>query len=359
MGFRYDRNRMLVILILFIIGSLVGFSCDTASQGAITTPDQTKLFNANRVLKTAKYSTPVDTPTLTITPMVLASVTGTSVYLRLGPGMDYEPAGGVIRGQLLLVVGRNADSTWLQVYKEGLYWIKTEYVRLNLDLENVPSMPVFNGTITPPSLSSFQQIPTLTDIPTGTPGPTPTARPTGTPTLTKTSPPPPTATKTSKPSFTPTSTQTLIPSLTPTPTPSPTSTPVPTRRPDAGVTDWLVYENKKVGVREIAWDKMIGSRTPGDGNIFVSLYITAFNTGQDDVVFNALEFRLVDGGGEIHRSFYQSKDPSFNVCLVKTAGICEGWWTAVIRDLPSTRQNMLFYWSLDIGLKSLETPIIY
>ncbi|MGE5222723.1 MAG: hypothetical protein ACM3PY_09805 [Omnitrophica WOR_2 bacterium] len=341
MMIRSNRYRMLVLFILFITGSLAGFSCDANRNMAITTPDQTKLSNANRALRTAQYTRPPDTPTQTSTPVVLASVTGASVYLRTGPGMNYEPAGGVIQGQLLVVTGQNIDGTWLQVYKEGVFWIKTQYVRLNFNLQD-SVIPVIGGSMTPAP---------FTDLPGGASGPGETGASSATPTITNTPPEPPPPT--------PTNTQTQIPSSTPTPTRLPTSTPIPTRVPDAGVTDWLVYESMKVGVRALAWDKIIGSHTPGDGRIFVSLYIVAVNVGQDNIVFNPLDFRLVDGGGEIHRSTSQTKDPAFSVCTVKPAGICEGWWTTSIRDLANIRQNLLFNWNLNIGLKSLEVPIIY
>ncbi|MCY3657736.1 MAG: ankyrin repeat domain-containing protein [Caldilineaceae bacterium] len=59
---------------------------------------------------------PTPTPAPTATPVpVTATVTNAVVNLRFGPGIHYYQAGQMHIDDLLLVTGRNADASWLQV----------------------------------------------------------------------------------------------------------------------------------------------------------------------------------------------------------------------------------------------------
>lgn len=147
------------------------------------------------------------------------------------------------------------------------------------------------------------------------------------------------------PPATPTPTKTLI--LTPTPTPN-----------TAGVTEWLVYKNQQVGVKEVAWDYRLGYYRPASGKIYVSLYIMAVNIGQYEERFSASNFALVDGGGEISgKLIWDAKEPGFGTCTVKPGGVCEGWWTTSIWDREEVKQNLLFRWSPGLFGPTQETEI--
>lgn len=151
----------------------------------------------------------------------------------------------------------------------------------------------------------------------------------------------------------------IIASPPPTPTPTntlaPTSTPIPDT---AGVTDWLVHEGRRVGVREISWSYSIDYYRPESGKIFLSLYVLAVNTGEYEESFFPSDIALVDGGGEVHGELLLGeKEPAFHSCTIKPGGVCEGWWTTSIWDREETKKNLMFRWDPGWFISSQETEI--
>ncbi len=144
----------------------------------------------------------------------------------------------------------------------------------------------------------------------------------------------------------------------PTATPEPateelTATPIP-----AGATEWLTYEGKQVGVREIAWSYRLEHYRPESGKIFLSLYIIGINAGDSEETFSPHNFSLVDGGGEISgQLLIEPKEPEFSPCTVKPGGMCEGWWTTAIWDRPDVKENLMFRWDPGFWSEPLEVPI--
>lgn len=184
-------------------------------------------------------------------------------------------------------------------------------------------------------------------LPTSTTTPTPTHTPTGTPTPTNTLDPsitPPTST----PTQTPTETSTVTPTPTNTATPTETSTPTPTHTPipsAAGLSGWIIYEDKYVGVSDIQWNYSLGYFRAEKGKILVSLYIIAINKTDHEETFYESNIAMVDGGGEVTGGvIFSQVEPEFSTCTLKPGGVCEGWWTTMIWDRPEVKENLLLRW---------------
>jgi hypothetical protein len=193
--------------------------------------------------------------------------------------------------------------------------------------------------------------PTITDTPTIDPFFTPPT-PTSTATFTLTATVTRTPTKTPLPTKTNTPTKTQIPSRTPISTRTPTIIPSV-----AGVSDWISYQDKLIGVREIVFSNYLGYFVPETGKIFVSLYVVAINNSTQEYTFSDLE--LVDGGGEItYGVVLAKKEPSFSSCTIKPGGTCEGWWTTMIWNRPEVKSNLKFRWNPCLILcPAMETAI--
>jgi hypothetical protein len=142
------------------------------------------LFTVVPVVAAKASDTPTIAPTLLTSPvleagpeLVLSKVEGQSqgvegrvtaygLNVRTGPGPAYPIVGGLSRGDVVEVVGKNATSDWLQIIHpagvEGQAWIAAAYVDLSGSLAVVPEV---SAPPTPP--------------PTPTPMPTPTPEPRG------------------------------------------------------------------------------------------------------------------------------------------------------------------------------------
>jgi hypothetical protein len=137
------------------------------------------------------------------------------------------PLATISDGQRILVTGRNAEGTWLEVYvgQPGIdrAWAPATSLTVESGADTLPVVACLAPT--PRPLPSPGPTPTPTpDLPTPTPEPTPT------PATSETA----AATPTPQPTPTPTPSPTKKPTPTPpkAPTPTPTATPVPTPTQD-------------------------------------------------------------------------------------------------------------------------------
>lgn len=86
----------------------------------------------------------------TITPLpsatlegVWAEVTATALNVRSGPGFNYDRVAQVSQGDVLRVLGVNADYTWLLVQiPSGSGWVDAQYVRVTGNLTTVLPVPI-------------------------------------------------------------------------------------------------------------------------------------------------------------------------------------------------------------------------
>ena len=80
--------------------------------------------------------TPTPIPTPTSTPVPLAKV-NRNINLRRGPSVTHPVAGKAKSGQLLPILGKTTDGTWLQVESPaGVVWVAAKLV----DIQNVSSI---------------------------------------------------------------------------------------------------------------------------------------------------------------------------------------------------------------------------
>jgi uncharacterized protein YgiM (DUF1202 family) len=106
--------------------------------------------------------TPSPNPAFYITPTAAAAsatpagsyitVDGIGVYLRAGPGRDYQRLGFVNNGTVVEPVGRNQTRTWIMIRTEsGFAWIGTRFIVLAVDPE---TLPILSETALTPSATA-------------------------------------------------------------------------------------------------------------------------------------------------------------------------------------------------------------
>jgi hypothetical protein len=84
-----------------------------------------------------------------------AEVTVAAGNVRSGPGLAYPVIGQVSRGDVLIVLGRNAPGDWLQIARDDRSgWLSGSLVKLNsdvtgLEVAEVPAPPPASPTATP------------------------------------------------------------------------------------------------------------------------------------------------------------------------------------------------------------------
>ncbi len=142
-----------------------------------------------------------------------------------------------------------------------------------------------------------------------------------------------------------------MPDLTAEPTYTPTS-------PDAGASAWLIAGGRRLGVREIDWDTHLNGFVVDEGSVFLSLFIVAETTGEAGATFSGLEINLIDGEGETHTTLIlERKDPPFGLCVAEPGEPCEGWWSTLLPDRESVRDELVLSWEPRLFAPRLETPI--
>ena len=101
---------------------------------------------------------------ITVRPVVVAPTK--AVNLRTGPGASFDQAGELPAGQSAVVLGKNADGSWLQVRMAGepLAWVSGGVVKVTGGLDSVPVVMPTPAPTAPP---------TVTQTPTNTPSPIP------------------------------------------------------------------------------------------------------------------------------------------------------------------------------------------
>lgn len=120
--------------------------------------------------------TPSNTPTATATAYAIAE-TGL-VELRRGPGATYPLALSIGTDFPLIIVGRNADTSWLLVccVNAQELWVEATAIAVYNDPSGAPLITP-PPTLTPTATATFTPTPTPTDTPTPTNTPTPAPTP--------------------------------------------------------------------------------------------------------------------------------------------------------------------------------------
>ena len=108
----------------------------------------------------------------TLTPQVTASAsapTGTvsqRLNVRAGPGPSYDSLGILEANTVVVIMGKNATSSWLQVQypvgTTGRGWVSVEYVKV----DDTSGLPILDANGTPITPGSSTSIPEFTPTPT-------------------------------------------------------------------------------------------------------------------------------------------------------------------------------------------------
>ncbi|MBX3061527.1 MAG: ABC transporter substrate-binding protein [Anaerolineae bacterium] len=149
-------------------GGLLNLNANVIVTSEDGTPSIVARYNGEeRLLPENVTPTPTVTNTATNTPTatatldgVYATVTGTTLNVRSGPGMNYNIVGKLKRGDVVRVIGALPDFSWLLIpFEGGQAWILAQFVTISGDRSTVPIIAV------PPTPSG----PTATVPPTGEP----------------------------------------------------------------------------------------------------------------------------------------------------------------------------------------------
>ncbi len=140
---------------------------------------------------------PTAAPTSTPVPVVASpvpvipangacSVTPTSanaVNVRRGPGTNYAQFAQILRGQIIPVIGRSIDNTWVQINTNGtIGWVSLSVVTIGGNCGNIPVVaaptmtptPVVGTVIPAVTITATLPLSTATSAVTATPTVTPT-----------------------------------------------------------------------------------------------------------------------------------------------------------------------------------------
>ncbi len=119
---------------------------------------------------TAFYAPPTATP---ITASVIGRVLG-EINLRYGPGVDFERVGVARAGDVLPIVARHTQVTWVQIAyaasPNGLAWVAQDLLEIDGNLDTLPEISTFTFNL--PTLT-----PTPSAVDRGQVGAVPLSRP--------------------------------------------------------------------------------------------------------------------------------------------------------------------------------------
>ncbi len=144
------RTRSKIITLGILLTLVAGCGAPTSSAPdavqASDTPQQTQASpTATATLEDTP--TPTLTPTLTLTPTPadpFVSPDGSDISCYFGPSMDYAVDGGLLLGERVPVLGRDALSLWLQIEnpripgKNRMCWVPVEKVITEGDIQSAP-----------------------------------------------------------------------------------------------------------------------------------------------------------------------------------------------------------------------------
>lgn len=116
----------------------------------------------------------------TATPVTPVSANGTvntgALNIRSGPGVQHGVIAAVYFGDVVTLLGRNADATWLNIQTASNVrgWVNARYLTTGYPLGNLPVVDASSSTPTPggPATAVPPVAPSVTPVPTLVPAPT-------------------------------------------------------------------------------------------------------------------------------------------------------------------------------------------
>ena len=150
--------------------TLISMFTPTDSLGTITEETMASpTFTATTTASPSATFTATPSPTLSQTPTLVGQVNVAalrSVYTRQGPGLEYPIDGGLVKGQVVPVLRRDAGALWylVEIGANHQVWVSANFVVAQSD-GVITNIPIAEIIPTPP-------------VPTATPTTTPTTTPT-------------------------------------------------------------------------------------------------------------------------------------------------------------------------------------
>jgi hypothetical protein len=299
--------RFLLSILILIIAMLACENSGDTSVEVTEIPEFKKTEEVEEPTPTKPKNSPTPKFTSTPSPLGYATVTTNLCNLRSGPGTDYSVIGTSEKENVFPVYGKNNDGTWLWVDWKSPVWIATSLVDLDVDISEI-------------KVVMQEEVVDITDVDQD-------------------------------------ETEQVIAE---TPEPDLTQTPSVTPIPDsAGLTEWMVYKNLYVGVKDISWDYYFGYFVPEKGEVFLSLYIIAINNSNSSQTFKEGDFGVIDGNKNLQgHTLFSSKEPSFGRCTVRSGGKCEGWWSTIVLDQPDVKENITLFWDPCLFCERIEIQVL-
>jgi hypothetical protein len=103
---------------LFLGGVFLFLALSNSSHPPVVTPTVTATVLMATDVPTQQPSetpAPSSTPQPTTASQVRASILNLGVNVRSGPGTSFNVVAGLVQNDMAVVVGRNSDSTWLEI----------------------------------------------------------------------------------------------------------------------------------------------------------------------------------------------------------------------------------------------------
>lgn len=131
---------MLVLVTMAALAARYRYAPDPV---IVSTPE-TVVVAAAFTETVAPTSTTAPTATVapTSTPSITALVNAAMVNVRSGPGVEFAVLGGVKMDETIVLLGRNADGSWLKMKTEAgqMGWVSSPYMTLPVDLNAIPEV---------------------------------------------------------------------------------------------------------------------------------------------------------------------------------------------------------------------------
>lgn len=98
----------------------------------------------------AALNVPTPTTTYQIVVEIAATVNTDKLNVRRGPGPEYDKVVELSNGQDIILIGRNTDSTWVQLRADDQRWVNARYVRIDGSISTLPVSVIEKGEWGPP-----------------------------------------------------------------------------------------------------------------------------------------------------------------------------------------------------------------
>ena len=130
-----------LLLVMLTFTSIAARYRFLAGPGMMQSPDTVVVAAAlTNTPQPSATPRPINTPVPTATPSISAVVITQLANIRSGPGTSFNAVGALAQDEVVVVVGRNADSSWVKMktQKGTLGWVFAELLKVPGSMEDLP-----------------------------------------------------------------------------------------------------------------------------------------------------------------------------------------------------------------------------